>query len=208
MDLEPAAGPRFIVLTGGPGAGKTAVLEVVRMHLPSHVEVLPEAASIVFRGGFPRRPGAPARRAAQRAIFRVQQQLQRLACEEGKARVVLCDRGTLDSLAYWPGDPEELLADMGTTLGGELGRYASVIHMRTPTLAQGFNNHDNPLRIESAAEAAQIDARIERVWAAHGHRVVVQSTTNFVDKLQRVLGVLGDELRRLEAAPLAGAQPA
>lgn len=43
-----------VVLTGGPGAGKTALLELVRQSFCTHVKVLPEAASIVFGGGFPR----------------------------------------------------------------------------------------------------------------------------------------------------------
>ncbi len=42
---------RRIVLTGGPGAGKTAVLELVRQEFCAHVTVLPEAAGIVFGGG-------------------------------------------------------------------------------------------------------------------------------------------------------------
>jgi len=67
--------PRLVVLTGGPGAGKTAVLEVVRRTFCEHVGVLPEAAGILFGGGFPRRDDELSRRAAQRAIYRVQQEL-------------------------------------------------------------------------------------------------------------------------------------
>lgn len=52
-----------IVLTGGPGAGKTALLELIRQSFCAHVKVLPEAASIIFGGGFPGRTmiraGAP-----------------------------------------------------------------------------------------------------------------------------------------------------
>ncbi len=65
---EPHAHTR-IVLTGGPGAGKTAVLELVRQHFCEHVHVLHEAAGIVFGGGFPRAADGNALRAAQRAIF-------------------------------------------------------------------------------------------------------------------------------------------
>ncbi|HVY44872.1 MAG TPA: AAA family ATPase, partial [Minicystis sp.] len=85
----------LIVLTGGPGAGKTAVLEVVRKHFCDHVEVLSESAGIVFGGGFPRRSTPAAKRAAQRAIFGVQREIERLAIEESRADLVLCDRGTL-----------------------------------------------------------------------------------------------------------------
>ena len=37
--------PRLLVLTGGPGAGKSAVLESVRRYVCVHVQILPEAAS-------------------------------------------------------------------------------------------------------------------------------------------------------------------
>lgn len=51
-----------VVLTGGPGAGKTAVLELVRRAVCRHVRVLPEAASVVYGGGFPRESIAHPRR--------------------------------------------------------------------------------------------------------------------------------------------------
>ena len=61
---------RRAVLTGGPGAGKTALLELIHQSFCSHVKVLPEAASVVFGGGFPTEDDPTSRRAAQRAIFR------------------------------------------------------------------------------------------------------------------------------------------
>ena len=38
---------RRVVLTGGPGAGKTAVLELIRLFFCEHVKTLPESASII-----------------------------------------------------------------------------------------------------------------------------------------------------------------
>jgi hypothetical protein len=170
------------------------VLEVIRKHFHSEAEVLPEAASIVFGGGFPRRTTPAAIRAAQRSIFRVQQQLERLAREEqGQAQHIFCDRGTLDGLAYWPDDPSELLEEMGTTRGAELSRYALVVHLRPPSAARGFD-HRNPLRIESAAEAARIDEKIDSAWEGHPRRLVVESTDRFLDKVIRVIEVLRSEL--------------
>ena len=46
--------PKLVVLTGGPGGGKTALLEMARRYFCQHVVILPEAASIIFGGGFPR----------------------------------------------------------------------------------------------------------------------------------------------------------
>src|SRR5688500_10497914 len=97
---EPHARKR-IVLTGGPGAGKTAVLEMLRQSLCRHVTVLPEAAGIIFNDGFPRDDIAGVRRAAQRAIYHVQRELES-AMEARGTPIMLCDRGVVDGVAYWP----------------------------------------------------------------------------------------------------------
>lgn len=197
--------PKLVALTGGPGAGKTAVLEVVARQMCEHVVVLPEVASMLWRGGFPRHPTLPAREAAQRAIARVQVELQRLTLEEGDAAVILCDRGTLDGLAYWPGSPERYFADLETTRERELARYATVIHMQPPPRGHGYTRADNPARIESAAEAAAIDARIAAAWAGHPRRFVVASTDDFLDKLHRAIALIRDELPACCRARLAEA---
>lgn len=181
--------PLRVVLTGGPGAGKTAVLEMIRNAMCSHVHVLPESAGIVFRGGFPRGTTDELRRCAQRAIFHVQRELEATAGSATHAMVV-CDRGTIDGIAYWPG-PGDMLAPLATSLSEELARYHAVIHLRTPAASQGYN-HINPLRTESAAEAAAIDVRIARAWAPHPRRFEVAATSDFLSKAVRALTILRD----------------
>jgi predicted ATPase len=182
---------RRIVLTGGPGAGKTAVLELVRQSFCQHVRVLPESASILFRGGFPRSDRPSDRRAVQRAIFHVQRELERAEDERDNASIVLCDRGTVDGAAYWPG-PGDFWENVGTAREAELARYDAVLHLRVPPVA-GYN-HDNPVRVESAAEAAAIDERIARAWEGHPRRHFVDSTREFVAKAQAAIGLLEQEL--------------
>jgi hypothetical protein len=182
---------RTVVLTGGPGAGKTAVLELIRRSMCEHVKLVPESAGIVFGGGFPR-TGVPAvRRAAQRAIFYVQRELEQIAREDG-ATILLCDRGTVDGAAYWPG-PGELWPTIGTTLDEQLARYDVVIHLRVPALDGGYNLR-NPLRIETAAEAASIDDRIARAWARHPRRFEVPASADFLIKAARAIELLRAEL--------------
>lgn len=183
---------RRVVLTGGPGAGKTAVLEMVRHSLCRHVKVLPETASIVFGGGFPREDDLTCVRAAQRAIYFVQRELEVTGAAHAPA-VLLCDRGTLDGLAYWPGRREEFWESTHTTLAAELARYDLVVHLRTPRASQGYS-HQNPLRTESARAAAQIDERIRAVWEPHPRRVVVEASGDFLDKAVTALGLLRAEL--------------
>ncbi|HEX5059980.1 MAG TPA: ATP-binding protein [Kofleriaceae bacterium] len=180
-------------MTGGPGAGKTALLEVAQRELCRHVVVLPEAASILWRGQFPRRTSLAARQAAQRTIARVQLELQRMTLEEGHAAVILCDRGTLDGLAYWPGAPENYFAALGSTREQELARYQAVIHMRTPPAHNGYS-HANPYRIESAEEAAKLDQLILAAWDGHPRRSVIETEPDFFVKLQRALIAIRDQL--------------
>jgi predicted ATPase len=182
------ATPTRVVLTGGPGAGKTAVLEVVGRQFCEHVVVLPEAASILFRGGFPRVPGPAALRATQRAIFRVQDELEVLAFAEGGCALVLCDRGVVDGAAYWPGPPEELFAEVGTSRAAALARYAAVIHLRTPG-ARGYD-HRNPYRVESAADAAVIDQRLVEAWDGHPRRLFVDATDDVVRKIGNAIAAI------------------
>lgn len=190
---------RRIVITGGPGAGKTAVLELARQVLCPHVAILPEAAGIVFGGGFPRETSEAGARAAQRAIFRVQRELETLA-DAASPAIVLCDRGTVDGTVYWRG-AGDLCTDVGTTLQAELARYDLVIHLRSPGRTRGYNRV-NPLRIESAEMAREIDARIFDVWRSHPRRIVVDAHRKFIDKAEHVLDAI-----RAELPPCCAARP-
>ncbi len=180
---------RKVVVTGGPGAGKTALLETVRRHFCEHVVVLPEAASILYGGGFPRNPDAATQRAAQRAIYHVQRELEEIAEAHADTHLVLCDRGTLDGIAYWPEGPDTWFRDLGTSLEAEYARYYAVIHLRTPAKRNGYN-HQNPLRIESANQAAAIDQRIAEIWSKHPRRLVIEAQDEFIQKVKRAIELI------------------
>ncbi len=184
--------PRLVVVTGGPGAGKTALLDVVATSCCHHVVVLPEAATILWKGGFPRTDALPARRAAQRAIVGVQLELQRMAIDERRSCLIVCDRGTLDGLAYWPGDSDSYFAELRTTKAAELARYAAVIHMRPPSRTQGYVS--TAYRPETPEQAADLDQRILQAWEGHPRRFVVPSNGHFMAKLERALALVREEI--------------
>jgi len=152
---------------------------------------LPEAASIIFGGGFPRGRTAGLSQAAQRAIYYVQRELEAAGDIDGPA-VVICDRGTLDGAAYWVG-PGDLWTSVGTTREQQLRRYDAVIHLRSPNLENGYN-HSNPLRIESAQDAKKIDDQIEKVWEGHPRRFIVDASSDFLEKAHRALEILRAEV--------------
>ena len=139
---------------------------------------------------FLRRNDVAGRKAAQRAIFHVQRELEDAAADN--AAIVLCDRGTVDGAAYWPG-PDDYFAAVNTTQAAELRRYDAVIHLRTPPLGNGYN-HQNPLRTETAHDAAGVDRRILKVWETHPRRFVVDATPDFLSKVGRVLELIRAEL--------------
>ena len=179
-----------IVLTGGPGAGKTAVLELARKHFRTRLDILHEAASIVFVGGFPRHPEAYARAAAQRAIYHVQAELERIAIETPSDKAILCDRGTIDGLAYWPFEPAQYFADVWSSLEKEIARYDAVIHLRTP--AKGAGYHKNGVRTEAPEDAEVIDERLLDAWKTHPKRYVIESSASFMDKAHRAMTLIGE----------------
>jgi hypothetical protein len=115
--------------------------------------------------------------------------MEQLERDERDAALVLCDRGVADGLAYWPGEPDAYWRAVGTTPAEAIARYDAVIHLRTPSAENGYDRR-NPVRIESAEEAARIDARIAEVWAAHPRRFVIESSADFVEKLTAALRVI------------------
>lgn len=175
---------QLVVLTGGPGAGKTAVLELVSKVLCEHVAVLPEAASILFSGGFWRLDSRSAKMAAQRAIYHVQVELERLVVDEKKWSMALCDRGTLDGLAYWPARDSDFLVALHTNLENEFQKYKAVIHLCSPTVENGYN-YQNPVRVETVDLAASIDTRIHHIWKSHPNYYVIESTEDFIEKVHK-----------------------
>lgn len=183
------SGTKFIVVTGGPSAGKTAVLEILRKELCQHIAILPEAASIVFGGGFWRLESASARQASQRAILHIQNEMETLVRGEEKWAVALCDRGLLDGLAYWPGDEADFFKVSGLNMEQIYSRYHAVVHLRTPNAATGYNLQ-NPLRIENAAQAIAIDEKIASVWSKHPRYQTVENTQNFMEKAEKAKNLI------------------
>jgi predicted ATPase len=177
------------VLTGGPGAGKTALLDILGKMICSHSVIIPESASILFKGGFWRLPSESAKLCAQRAIFQIQREQELLVQSENKWQFAYCDRGTLDGLAYWPGTAESFFKELQTDLKTELKKYDLVLHLRSPSLSLGYN-HSNPVRVESVEEAQAIDLKIEEIWKTHPNYYQIQSSQNFLQKVQKALLLL------------------
>jgi predicted ATPase len=186
----PAARPtRRIVLTGGPGGGKTTALDLFHREIGDSVVVVPEAASLLYRGGFPRSDSLEARRFGQQAIFHLQRNLEDIHAAISPGRLLLCDRGTPDSAAYWPGRAEELFAAVGSSLDAELARYEAVLFFETAA-AGGIRVALDPVRTEDVPHAVALDERLHAVWSRHPRFVLIPHNTSFLAKIQAGLAAL------------------
>jgi predicted ATPase len=172
-----------IVVTGGPGGGKTTAADFFRREIGDSVVVVPEAATMLFGGGFPRSEERMARKAAQRAIFAVQRQLEEVQTARYPGRVLICDRGTIDGAAYWPGGTEGFFDAMNTTIENELGRYDAVVFFETAAVGGLDIENSNPCRIEDQAQAVALDGVLRGLWSQHPRFVLVPHDVSFFEKI-------------------------
>ena len=178
-----------IVLSGGPGGGKTTAADLFRRELGPRAVIVPESATIMFAGGFPRSGEPDARRATQTAIYHVQRNLEQVQGALFPHRTLLCDRGTVDGGAYWPG-PRDFFEAMGTTLASELGRYDAVVFFETAAAGGLEIEGGNPTRTESNDEALAIDRRLRALYEQHPRFFFVPHHASFFAKISMGLAIL------------------
>lgn len=183
--------PFRIVLTGGPGGGKTTAADLLRREIGDRIVVVPEAATMLFAGGFPRSDEPDARRAVQRAIYEVQRNIEDVQAARFPKRVLLCDRGTVDGAAYWPDDADPgFFEAVGTTIDAELARYDAVLFFETAAVGGQSIEGGNPTRVEDQAYAIVLDGRLRELWGRHPHFLFVPHSDSFLGKLSLALGML------------------
>lgn len=177
-----------ITVTGGPSGGKTTLIEAIKKELGTVVAVVPESASILYRGGFPRIRSDVGSIHAQRAIYFTQMELEDLVFETHRPSLMVCDRGSMDSLAYWPKSPESFFEAIGSSPEKEYSRYDWVLHLDTAD--GGDYDTMNPLRTESFQEALTLNQKILNAWAQHPQRIRINEKKDFLAKMAAAFGVI------------------
>jgi CYTH domain-containing protein len=187
-----------IVLTGGPCGGKSTSLSAITERLQGlgfQVYRVPEAATLLLGGGVRLSDASPSRLVGiQAEVLRVMMALEdafhALARGTGRPSVLLCDRGAMDVSAYLP--PEAWTALLNerdwSVVGLRDRRYEAVIHL--VTAADGaeafYTTENNAVRTETPAQARVLDQRVRDAWVGHPHLRVIDNTTDFAHKVQRV----------------------
>lgn len=174
------------MLTGGPGSGKSTAAAFLAREFVDELWVLPESATLLYRGGLPRAETERGQQVAQRAIFTVQRSLEEATALQHPDRVQLCDRGTIDGAAYWPDGDESFFRSNGTSHARELSRYDAIVFMHTAAMLPAGYERDMDVRTEDRDEAIELDRRIHALYADHPQLIEVASHASFLDKLTSV----------------------
>jgi len=183
-----------IVFTGGPSAGKTTLLQALAKEFSQKIAIVPETATILYKGGFHRSNDKISRTFIQKAIFYVQRESENLVCYQNKTKDIICDRGTLDGLAYWPNEESEFFETLQTSKKEQLSRYHWVIHLNT-ACERGYDL-SNPIRTESPEEAMVINDRLKKIWREHPQFLIIPAHTDFFRKLRLAQSVTEQILKR------------
>jgi predicted ATPase len=180
-----------VVVTGGPGGGKTTAADLFRREIGDRVVLVPEAATIMFSGGFQRSHDPAAVKIIQRAIFHVQRDMEELYAVQHPGTMLLCDRGTVDGAAYWPGShPHDFFESQGTTLKQELARYEAVLFFESAAVGGMMIGGGNPVRTETEKEAVALDNRLRALWSQHPRFILVPHNVSFFKKISSGLVAL------------------
>ena len=186
-----------IVITGGPCAGKTTALSWIANDLPQkgyRVVFVPETATELIGGGIT--PwGCGTNLDYQRCQMELQLEKERLF-ERGARTIpadkvlIICDRGTMDNKAYMTKEEfEQILRELHTSEVELRDRYDAVFHLVTAAkgATEAYTLANNAARYETVEQAVALDDRIVAGWMGHPHLRIIDNTTNFEKKLERLL---------------------
>jgi CYTH domain-containing protein/predicted ATPase len=187
-----------LVLTGGPGSGKSEAIEKLRLERDD-IHFVPEVATILIAqvGILPGRDFI-SRKRFQQALYRIQRIFERTSAEYAATcgkKAVLFDRGSVDSAAYLDGGLEEFEQFFRTSRDSEYAQYDSVICLDVPPKSiYDKIKENNPARFEDYREAQQLGRRIDTVWGAHPGYTFVHSASSFEEKLAQVRSAINSAL--------------
>jgi len=177
-----------IVVTGGPGSGKTEFLERLKAEEAlARFVFFDELARAILSQTPSIRNDWPA---MHREIYRRQVEREEAAGEKS----FITDRGTVDAFAFHP----ETMAEVGTTLEREYGRYTAVVQLGSAAaLGEQYYRQDR-IRRETTAEALEIEEAIREVWGRHANYTFVPATKDMEEKYDRLRRLIVENIAACE----------
>ena len=186
-----------IVLTGGPCAGKTTALTWINNYFSKRgytVLFVPETATELITNGV-----APwtceTNYDYQRFQIRLQKVKEQIFDDAAKKMkndkiLIVCDRGILDNKAYMKDvEFKRILNELGTNETQERDSYDAIFHLVSAAKEKEnvYTLANNIARTETIEEARELDNKIISAWTGHPHFRIIDNSTEFEEKLERLL---------------------
>lgn len=193
-----------IVITGGPSAGKTTAMSWVQNAFTSRgyaVLFVPETATELITGGVaPWTCGSNVD--YQLCQMQLQMEKERIFCQAAKTMpiekvLIVCDRGFMDNRAYMTElEFSCVLRAIGRSEVELRDDYDAVFHLVTAAKGAGefYTRDNNAARRESPEQAAALDDKLISAWTGHPHLRVIDNTTDFEDKMKRLVSEIASFL--------------
>lgn len=193
-----------IVITGGPCGGKSSAQKYVKAYFEERgytVLFVPETATELITGGV-----APwtCGKNVDHQKCQMKLQLTKEAVFEYAAStmpkdkiLIVCDRGAIDNCAYMNDEEfEETLHYINKNAVELRDGYDAVFHL--VTAADGaeayYTTENNAARTETVEEAIALDRRLIAAWCGHPHLRVIDNSTDFKGKMERLLAEIASFL--------------
>lgn len=186
-----------IVITGGPCAGKTTAMSWIQnmfTNLGYQVIFVPECATEIINAGISSKTCKDVE-IFQKTLMKLQIVREKIYEEAAKSMksnkiLIVCDRGIMDSKAYLTNLQFSSILNSLNKKEIELrDNYDAVFHL--VTAAKGaeefYTLENNEARSETKEEAAIADDNLIEAWTGHPHFRVIDNSTNFEDKMKKLL---------------------
>lgn len=196
-----------IVLTGGPGSGKTTVIESIKEAYSGKYKVIvvDETASYLINMGIrPFGEGAVSMVDFQELVLKTQ-----LAKEEVVDRatdflpdeniILIYDRGLLDNCAYISEEEFQTILnrlEKKHTINEFLERYDLIINL--VSRKDFYTKDNNPARSEEVGEALRLGERTLSSWVGHKNVKIVSPKDEMSEKIREVLNHINEVLEEKE----------
>lgn len=192
-----------IVITGGPCGGKTSAFSKIKeayTALGYTVLFIHETATELISGGLS--PDiCSSSLEYQRYVMRLQLYKEKVMSTAAEALdkkvLIVCDRGALDNKAYLSdGEFETLLKELDINETELRDSYDAVFHLVSAACGaeQFYTVANNSARTETAAEARRLDGRVISVWTGHPHFRMIDNSTDFNGKMDRLINEISSFL--------------
>ncbi len=192
-----------IVLTGGPCAGKTTALNWINNYFTKRgyiVLIVPETATELIPNGV-----APwtceTNYDYQTLQIKLQKYKEKIFEDAAKTMngkiLIVCDRGIMDNKAYIEDVLfKRILKELGTNEIKERDSYDAVFHLVSAAKGKEdfYTLSNNKARKETVLEAKRIDDKTISSWTGHPHLRIIDNSTEFEEKLERLINEISSFL--------------